>query len=200
MVRYQACHQCDAVHELRAVPLGMVARCQRCDAVLHRPKGDSVNSTLALVLAGAILFLIANFYPFLEFKIGAQVRETTLATGIYQLYRQDMAALATVVLFTVVVVPGMHLAGMLYILVPLQWGRQPRHLARVFGLIKLLKPWSMMEIFMLGILVSVFKLVKMATIIPGQALYAFFALIFVLAAMVLTLDEDMIWQQVEVSS
>jgi paraquat-inducible protein A len=54
-----------------------------------------------------------------------------------------------------------------------------------------------MEVFMLGILVSVVKLIKMATIIPGVALYAFMALIFVLAAMSVTLDEHLIWEQIE---
>jgi paraquat-inducible protein A len=82
----------------------------------------------------------------------------------------------------------------------LQCNRFPRHLPRVFGLLLQLKPWGMMEIFMLGILVSAVKLVKMATIIPGPALYAFLGLIFVLAAMAVTLDEHLVWEQIEVPS
>jgi paraquat-inducible protein A len=200
MAHYLACHECDLVHELGEVPQGAGARCARCGAALYRPKRDSVNRTLALTLAGVILFVIANTYPFLGFKIGAQVRETTLATGIHQLYHQDMKIIATLVLLTVVLVPALHLAGMLYILIPLQRNRFPRHLPRVFGLLLQLKPWGMMEIFMLGILVSAVKLVKMATIIPGPALYAFLGLIFVLAAMAVTLDEHLVWEQIEVPS
>ena len=60
-----------------------------------------------------------------------------------------------------------------------------------------LKPWGMMEVFMLGILVSVVKLVKMATIIPGVALFTFLALIFVQAAMTVTLDNHLIWQHID---
>lgn len=200
MAHFLACHECDLVHHVGDVPPGAGARCARCGAALYRPKRDSVNRTLALTLAGVILFLIANTYPFLGFKIGAQVRETTLATGIQQLYRQDMNIIATLVLVTVVLVPALHLAGTLYILVPLQRRRVPRHLARVFRLMLFLKPWSMMEIFMLGILVSAVKLVKMATIIPGPALYAFLGLIFVLAAMVVTLDDHLVWDQLEVAT
>ena len=200
MAHFLACHECDLVHKVGDVPPGAGARCARCGAVLYRPKRDSLNRTLALAVAGVVLFVIANTYPFLGFKIGAQVRETTLVTGIYQLYAQEMATLAMVVVFTVVLVPAVHLASLLYILVPLQRGRVPRHLARVFALVQRLKPWGMMEIFMLGILVSVVKLAKMATIIPGVALYAFLGLIFILAAMAVTLDDHLVWDHIEVSS
>jgi paraquat-inducible protein A len=192
-----ACHECDLVHQLGEIPSGGAARCARCGSTLYRPKADSLNRSLALALTGLILFIIANTHPFLGFKIGAQVRETTLATGIFQLYQQDMLAIATLVLLTVVVVPAMHLLSMLYILVPLSAHQVPRHLAPVMRLVIFLKPWGMMEVFMLGILVSVVKLVKMATIIPGVALYAFLALIFILAAMTVTLDEHLVWEQMD---
>lgn len=195
---YMACPECDLVHELGAVTPGRSARCSRCGATLYGPQRDSLNRTLALTLAGAILFLIANTYPFLGFKIGTQTRETTLATGIYQLYRQDMVVIGTVVLFTVVIVPAIHLFSLLYILVPLRMKRAPRHLADVFRLLLFLKPWGMMEVFMLGILVSVVKLVKMATLIPGVALYAFLTLIFILAAMAVTLDDHLIWEHIDI--
>jgi len=192
-----ACHDCDLVHHLGEIPLGGSARCARCGAPLHRPKRDSINRTLALTLTGITLYLVANLNPFLGFRIGAQLRETILATGIYQLYQQGMVIIATLVLITVVIVPAIHLLSLLYILVPLKMNQVPRHLTRVFRVYLLLKPWGMMEIFMLGILVSVAKLGKMATIIPGLALFAFLALIFVLAAMSATLDEHQIWQTFE---
>ncbi len=192
-----ACHECDLLHRLGEVPSGGAARCSRCGATLYRPKTDSLNRTLALALAGLILYIIANTYPFLGFQIGAQIRETTLATGIYQLYQQEMHTIATLVLITVVIVPAVHLLCMLYILLPLNQNVVPHHLAGVLRLVIFLKPWGMMEVFLLGILVSVVKLVKMATIIPGVALYAFLALIFVLAAMMVTLDEHVVWEKLE---
>lgn len=190
-----ACHECDLVHQLGEVPPGGSARCARCGSPLYRPKRDSINRTLALTMTGLLLFIIANTNSFLGFKIGVQIRETVLATGIYQLYQQDMKMIATLVLFTVVIVPALHLVSMLYVLVPLQMNLVPRHLARVFRLYDFLKPWGMLEIFMLGILVSAVKLGKMATIIPGVALFAFLALIFVQAAMAVTLDSHLIWEQ-----
>ena len=195
-----ACHECDLVHALGAIPTGGAAHCARCGATLYRPKSDSINRTLALTLTGLVLYVIANTHSFLGFQIGAQVRETTLGTGIYQLYQQEMQTIATLVLITVVIVPAIHLLCMLYILLPLHFNRVPNHLARVLRVVIFLKPWGMMEVFLLGILVSVVKLVKMATIIPGVALFAFLALIFVLAAMMVTLDEHEIWERLEGAS
>ncbi len=192
-----ACHECDLLHQHVDVPIGGVARCSRCGSALYRPKPDSLNRTFALTVAGIIFYVIANIYPFLGFRIGSQVRETTLATGIYELYLQHMSIIATLVFLTVVMVPAINLLCMLYILIPLKARRVPPHLAKVFRLYLILKPWGMMEIFMLGILVSAIKLVKMATIIPGVALFAFMALIFVLAAMTVTLDKHLIWEQVD---
>ncbi|MDJ0666080.1 MAG: paraquat-inducible protein A [Desulfobacterales bacterium] len=192
-----ACHECDLLHRLEEVPPGAAAHCVRCGALLHRPKTDSINRTLALAMTGLVLYLVANTHPFLGFQIGAQTRETILVTGIQQLYQQDMKIIATLVLLTVVIVPAVHLGCMLYMLLPLQARRVPRHLARVLRLVVFLKPWGMMEVFLLGILVSIVKLVKMATIIPGIALYAFLGLIFVLAAMSVTLDEHLVWEQIE---
>ena len=191
-----ACHECDLLHQLGEIPSGGAARCSRCGAILDRPKADSINRTLALTLTGLVLFVIANTHPFLGFQIGEQIRETTLATGIVELYHQEMSIIATLVLINVVIVPAIHLLCMLYILLPLYRDRVPRYLANVFRLVAFLKPWGMVEVFMMGILVSAVKLLKMATIIPGVALFAFMALIFVLAAMAVTLDEHQVWERI----
>jgi paraquat-inducible protein A len=68
---------------------------------------------------------------------------------------------------------------------------------RIFRMALALRPWSMTEIFILGILVSVFKLAKMASIIPGIALFAFLALVFVLAAISASLDPRAVWEKMD---
>lgn len=192
-----SCHACDLLHKHKEVPPGGSARCARCGSSLYRPKQNSLNRTLAFTLAGVVFYLIANTYPFLGFEIGAQYQETTLATGIHYLYQQEMMLIATLVLITIIIVPAIHLLCLLYILLPLRVNRVPRHLAKVFRLYLLLKPWGMLEIFMLGILVSAVKLVKMATIVPGVALFAFFTLIFIMAALTVALDDHLIWGKIK---
>jgi paraquat-inducible protein A len=190
-----ACHDCDLIQRLPHISEAGTIECIRCGAVLHQKIRNSIERTLSLTLTGLVLFGLANAFPFLAFKIGAQVRQTTLLTGIQELYAQGMPELSVIVLLTTVLVPFAQMICMLYILLPLKFRRIPIKLPQVFRFIRHLQPWNMMEVFMLGILVSVVKLAKMAKIIPGVALFSFLALIFVMAAMTASLDSHLIWEK-----
>jgi paraquat-inducible protein A len=192
-----ACHECDLLQQSPTLPMGATARCARCGAALYRRKRNSLDRVLALTIAGLILFIVANIYPFLTFRLEAQIQETTLSTGVIELYNQGMWIVAAVVLLTSIVMPLLELTGMLYVLLPLKLNRRPWKLPLFFRTIRLFKPWGMMEVFMLGILVAIVKLSKMATIIPGTALYAFMILIFVLAASAASLDPHIVWDRPE---
>lgn len=192
-----ACHECDLIHRVKPLPPKGIANCIRCGALLYRHKPNSLERTLALSVAGFVLFLVANYFPFLALKMGSQVHHTNLITGITVLYQQGLQALAVLVLITTVLAPLTQLLGMIYVLMPLRRHRIPPMFAAVFRLIHLLKPWSMMEVFMLGVLVSVVKLAKMAQIIPGIAIFSFFALIIVLAAATVSLDAHEVWERWE---
>jgi paraquat-inducible protein A len=197
MESFIACHECDLLHQRRPLPPGTTARCVRCGAVLYRRKRNSLNRVLALTITGLFLFMVANVYPFLTFRLEAQVQETTLISGVLELYAQGMWIVAGVVLLTSILIPLLELTGMLYILLPLKFDRRPWKLPFFFRLVRGFKPWGMMEVFMVGILVAFVKLAKMATLIPGIALYAFLALIFVLAASAASLDPHIVWSRSE---
>ena len=193
MDAFIACHECDVIHRIKPLPAKEAAHCIRCGAVLYKHKPNSLERTLAFAFAGLILFILANSFPFLGLKIGSQVRETTLITGIYELYVQGMQLIAILVLLTTVLVPFTQMLCLLYILLPLKFHRLPKGLPRVFRFFYNMGPWGMMEVFMVGILVSLVKLAGMAKIIPGISVYAFLTLIFVLAAMTVSLDSHLIW-------
>jgi len=192
-----ACHDCDLLHRLPAVADGMRASCCRCGAALARPKRNGLERALALALTGLVLLLLANSFPFLGFKIQGQVRETLLLTGIQELYLQDMRLVAILVLITTVLAPLAQLLALIYILLPLKLNRRAPGMFQVFRWLRTIEPWSMMEVFMVGILVSVVKLAKMAHIIPGIASFCFMALIFVLAACLSSLDPHVVWERWE---
>ena len=192
-----ACHECDLLHQRRPLPPDGTARCVRCGAVLYRRKRNSLDRVLSLTVAGLVLFIIANEYPFLTFRLEAQMQQTNLITGVMELYQQGMWTVAGVVLLTTIVMPLLELTGMLLILVPLKLRRRPWKLALLFRATRGFRPWGMMEVFMIGILVAAVKLVKMAHIIPGMALYAFLVLIFVLAASAAALDPHIVWKELD---
>jgi paraquat-inducible protein A len=192
-----ACHECDLLHQRQPLPPDGTARCVRCGAVLYRRKRNSLNRVLALTVSGLILFIIANIYPFLTFRLEAQIQETNLITGVIELYQQGMWIVAGVVLLTTILMPLLELTGMLFVLVPLKLRRRPWKLALLFRTLRGFRPWGMTEVFMIGILVAAVKLVKMASIIPGTALYAFMILIFILAASASALDPHIVWKKLD---
>jgi paraquat-inducible protein A len=195
-----ACHECDLLHQRRPLPRGGTAICVRCGAKLYSRKRNSLDRVLALTIAGLLLFCIANAYPLLTFKLEAQAQETTLFSGVTALYDQGMWIVAGVVFLTSILVPLLQLTGMLYLILPLKFNLRPWGLSFLFRVVHHFKPWGMMEVFMLGILVSFVKLAKMATLIPGIALYAFLVLIFVLAASAASLDPHIVWDRLETRS
>jgi paraquat-inducible protein A len=190
------CLECGLLQRNPALPVGGVAECVRCGCVLHRDRPDSLNRSLALTVAGIVLFVVANSFPFLSFELRGQVTQTTLMSGVVDLYLGGQWPIAGVVLFTSILAPGIQLGLLLTVLIPLALGPMPLWLPRLFRLVRTLTPWGMMDVFMLGILVSVVKLSEMAVIVPGAALFAFGALILVLAAAQAALDPDLVWSKV----
>ncbi|MBK1649913.1 paraquat-inducible protein A [Rhabdochromatium marinum] len=190
------CPECDLLQQAAPVAPGSSVHCARCGFRLHRAQANSLDRTLALTLAGVILFIIANSFPFLSFQMQGQVTETTLSTGIVSLFNQGKGEVALVVFFTSILAPGLQLALLLMVLVPLKLGRFAPWLAQLMRLFRHLRPWGMMDVFLIGILVSVVKLTEMATIVPGVSLFAFVVLIFVLAAAQSALDPEIVWQRV----
>lgn len=190
-----ACHQCDLIHHIPPLPERTTARCTRCGALLLRTKANSIDRTLALLLAGLILFSLACSFPFLAIRSGTSTQETALVTGVNNLYQQGMPGLATLVLLTCVLIPLLQMLTLLYVLAPLKFNQAAPFASNVFRWHRILQPWGMMEIFMLGIVVALVKLSAMATIIPGIALIAFAVLIFVLAAMFSVLEPQLVWRK-----
>ena len=192
-----ACHECDLIHDIPSMPNRAAAVCVRCGCVLFRSKTDSIDRTLAWTFAGLVLYAVAVSFPFLAMKNGPIGNETGLLTGIEFLYRQGIIPLAALVLMTCILIPLIQMLGLLYIFIPLKLNFRVKYAIPVFRLFKHIKPWSMMEIYMLGILVSIVKLGKMATIVPGLAVIAFGLLIFVLNFALSAVDEHMVWEKLE---
>ena len=176
---------------------GSSGRCVRCGGVLFDAKPNSVERSLALVIAGTVLFLVANAFPLLSFDMQGRVTHTTLAGGVTELWAEGMGSLAALVLLTAIAAPAIQLGLLLYVLVPLHRGVVPWLLPLALRLLRRIEGWSMTEVFMIGILVALVKLGRLAEIIPGLALYSLALLIAILAALSVTLDRRSLWQRVE---
>lgn len=188
------CHDCDLLHRPRALPPGGVARCVRCGGVLYRRPDGGLERTLALTLAALILFIIANVFPFMAFKLEGRMQESTLVTGVIELYRGGLWGVSAVVLATSIAVPFLKLAGMLYLLMPLRLGRRPWRLPLAFRVVKAIGTWAMTEVYMLGVLVAFVKLSDIATVVLDAAVYSFGGFILLTTAASASFDPDRVWE------
>lgn len=190
---YKTCHECGLLHKTPQMSEGSRLLCSRCGALLMRHPYDSFNRTLALSITGLILFIISNAYPFLSLEIQGQTQETILLTGILELYKQGLVWLAFLVFLTIVFLPLIQLLSLIHILIPLKFKKCPWQLPLFFRIIHCVTEWSMMDVFMLGILVSMVKLADMADVLIGPAFYSYMVLIFIVSAAVRSFDPDIIW-------
>lgn len=191
-----ACEYCDALH--RRAPLGERERavCIRCGSPLYRESRRAYHRLLPLVIAAIILLLISNAYPIVEMDLKGVRTETTLIGAVQALYEDHRELVGLLVLATTIIFPVTELLMMLYLLVPLTMGYVPPGLNPIVRGIRLTRPWGMLEVFMIGVLVTVVKLSVMASVIPGIALWSFGLLVIVLAAM-LSFDPRDLWRNVE---
>jgi paraquat-inducible protein A len=191
-----ACHECDLLQREVPLPTGRAARCRRCGAVLYRNTPDSLNRTLAYTLAAALLFAVANAFPIVGLDAQGNRTATTLFGTVRTLHDDGMTSVAALVFVTTILMPALELGAMLYMLLPLKLGRVPHGLPAMFRLVQTVRPWGMVEVFMLGTLVSLAKLAHLASVVPGIALWSFAALMVLLAAVSAAFDPRALWARV----
>ena len=188
-----ACPECDLLQREIALPAGETAACRRCGVALYRSSGDSLDRVLALTLAAAVLLIIANAMPIASLDLRGQHSQTTLLGAVHALYQQDMRAVSVLVFITTLFAPALELAAMCYMLLPLRMGYAPPLLNLAFRLAPAAHVWGLVDVFMLGVLVSLIKLGKLATVEPGVALWSFGGLILLLTAIGAAYDPREIW-------
>jgi paraquat-inducible protein A len=172
-------------------------RCSSCGNVLRRFRKDPIGRPLALALAGLMLFLLAVEAPFMSLDMRGQIRDSTFTTGVALLDQQGLWELGLVVAVTTVVAPLLKLLCTIVVLGGMQINRPPRWLYIAFRWVEWLAPWSMIEVFLLGVFVAYSKLLDLAHIELGVAAYALGALMIRMAATDSALDRDAVWDELE---
>lgn len=188
-----ACEHCDALHARAPLASGEIARCSRCHAELERNLGRRWQYLLPLTLSALILFIIANAFPIVALDIQGQVNQTTLMGAVLALSEEGTSLIALLVLITIILLPLLQLLLLIYILLGHQKKQHPPGFQLMVRTLQLIQPWGMVEVFMLGVLVALIKLMNMADIIPGIALWAFSGLT-ILLTVIISFDPRNFWQ------
>ena len=188
-----ACHECDAIHQLHPLAAGERACCSQCSAVLYRDPSGRAEQALALCVAAALLFLIANLFPFIALKLDGRLEENLVASGVFALWDAGQPQLGILVGLTSIVFPAVIIVGMLWLLIPHRMGVRAPAQTTVYRVIHALGPWTLLGVFLLGVLVAMVKLADLATVIPGVSMFAFAALLTAVAAASARFDRTLFW-------
>jgi paraquat-inducible protein A len=190
-----ACPECDLLQSDSAVPRPRKALCARCGAVLYQRHPHGLERTAALTAAALVLFAIANAFPILSLELQGERTDATLAGAVSALWSQNMQLVAALVLFTAILMPLAALAALAWLLAPLPFGLRAPQFGAVFQLLQFAQRWGMVEVFVLGSLVSFAKLGHLANVEAGIALWSFAGLMLVMAAIEANFDPRDLWEQ-----
>lgn len=188
-----ACSQCDHLHRYQPVDSGGKASCRRCGATLYRHVPDSLDRGIALYLTALVFFVFANAYPFLSLELGGRVEENVLASGGLAMFEMGMGELGILIFLTSIGFPFLTIVGMLYLLIPVRLGCIPPAMGPIYRVLDAISPWSLVSVFMLGVLIAIVKLQDIANVIPGISLYALVGLLLSFAAARASFDPEDLW-------
>jgi paraquat-inducible protein A len=190
-----ACPTCDLLQYEIRVPEGRSACCHRCGTALYRQTPGSIDRTLALSVAALVLLALANSLPIASIEIRGITIQTTLYGAIEALWDRDRGPVAGLVFATTIAAPVIELGTMLYMLLPLRLGYFPQHLALAFRIAPIAREWGLIDVFMLGVVVSLIKLGNLADVVLGPALWSFAALIVLLTFIGASFNAREMWME-----
>ncbi|WP_192564768.1 paraquat-inducible protein A [Pseudomonas gozinkensis] len=166
------CEHCDCVYEKVTLAKHQKTLCVRCGGVLQRYNGLSVEQRLALSFTAAMLWLFANFYPVMSISMKGLKNSATLWDSVLALSQGPITFMAMVAAISIIIAPAFQLVLLIWVLSFALASRRCPAFKLCMRWLETLRPWSMLEVCLLGAMVAVFKLAGMLDVIPGIGLFA----------------------------
>lgn len=189
-----ACPECDLLMLKPTLNLGEVAECPRCGCELFRLRHRIVGPGMALVLAALLLYFPANFLPIMQLNLLGRVTQDTVWSGVLSLYSSGMQGIAVVVFLCSMAVPLLKLLCQLAVLSCIAFDRAKPLGVALYRTYHHLREWGMLEVYLLGILVSIIKLRDMAELSLGIGLACFAGLLVVQVWLELVMSSHQVWE------
>jgi len=189
-----ACPECDLlVGEVTGCGR-YTASCPRCGARLYRHDRHSLDNTLALACGALVLLAAANAFPIVGLDLQGQRIDTTVVGAAVRLWREGMQIVAILVLLTTTLLPLLELTALVWMALPLRFGKRPPGFRWLFRLMRMAHPWAMVEVFIMGVLVAVVKLAHLAEVLPGAAAWCFGGVMLLLVTLATIVEPRDLWQ------
>ncbi|MFO1395813.1 MAG: paraquat-inducible protein A [Burkholderiales bacterium] len=195
-MQYVACRGCDLLQRVPPLPPGAKARCGRCGQLVAYRAVDPLDRPLALAVAAAITLVIANTSELMSLSAAGRVATTTLAGGSVAMWEQGNEVTAVVVGLCAVAAPIAYVALLLAILLAVRRPPAPAWTGHLMRWVERVRPWSMNEVLLLGILVALTKIAELATVTPGPGMFAVGALVLLLPWLTSSFDAQAVWSRI----
>lgn len=196
-----SCHACELVSKAPKGYKHERLTCPRCGATLHWRKPNSIARTWALVMAAALFYVPANVLPVMTVTTLGKAQSDTIMSGVIYLLVHGMWPLAVLVFFASIVVPMLKLIILTYLCISVQRrsGWRPRDRTRLYRITEAVGRWSMVDIYVVTILVALVRLGNLATIEAGPGAVFFGAVVVITMFAAMTFDPRLIWDNLEPS-
>ena len=191
-----ACPDCDLLQRIPSLSPGGTARCPRCDRKVAANRPGSLDRTLALAVAAAIAFLVANAEPMMTLSVSGLESTTTILGGVVEMWLQGEWITSVLVALFAVVAPALDIGFMLAVLLAARRPPAPRWVGTLLRWTEVSGLWSMVEVMMLGILVALVKIADLARVEPGIGIFSAAALVVLMTAMSVRFDPAEVWSRV----
>ncbi len=192
-----ACHGCDLLVDVADLSDGATADCPRCGGFLTRYRSDAYERVVASTVAAAIFLIAANSFVFLSFAASGLESVITLPQTPLALWENGMPEVAVLVSAFIIFIPAVVMVLLLLVALPLYrqtyrwWLRPAAHL--LFEIYN----WSMVEVFIIGVIVSLVKIAAMATVVIGLSFWAYAAFTILFTLALANLDRYQCWKLIE---
>ncbi|NID15586.1 paraquat-inducible protein A [Luteibacter yeojuensis] len=186
------CEHCDSVYRRRELARGDVADCVVCGAVLERHQWLGVDAQFALIATALIVFVIANVSPIVTLGLSGMTAATTLWGAVIAMWKDGAQVVAFLSAMTLFFFPLSQILIFGWVLWFARDGRRAPWFAQAMSALVRVKPWSMIEVFMLGTLVAVVKAHTYFDVVPGPGIWAF-GVLTLLVTVFSSLDPRELW-------
>jgi paraquat-inducible protein A len=190
------CEHCDSLYQSVPLGKGQTAQCSRCGAVLARASRWSVQQLFALSITAALLFVFANAFPVIKISLEGLSNEATLWQSVEALAYGRISLIAAVTGLTIILAPCLQNVLLCWVLGFANVGRAAPGFKTCMRTLEHLRPWSMLEVCLLGILVAIVKLAGMLDVHPGLGLWAL-SMLTVLIILISGKDIRRLWHDLE---
>lgn len=191
-----SCHTCGKVSPLEA-EAEKADFCPRCGSALHFRKPRSLERTWALLIASACLYVPANLLPIMQVSGIKGSQTNTILSGVITFWQMRAYPVAIIIFTASVLIPLLKVAALVWLCLAAQ-GRtnsSPKALSRVYHITELLGRWSMVDVFVVAVLVCLVRLGALMTITPGPAAVSFSGVVILTMFAAMSFDPRLIWDR-----